>query len=283
MLYSAGLAVAWNILGGFAGYRSFGHAAFIGVGAFAAGLVETQFESMPMLPRVVLAAAAGAAACAVIAALLAVPILRLRGTFFAIAMLGVSHVLAELNNNVDVFQGSMGVTLANVVPDEWEPQDVFYESFLFLGLAILFLAWWIKRSRFGYGLLSIREDEDTARMLGVPTERYKRIAFVLSAVLTGLLGIVYAHSLGYITTASVYRDDTSLDLIVFCLLGGIGTLSGPVIGAFLLVFLTQVVLGNLLDFHLFVTGLLLVVLILAAPDGLLGLWRRLRRARRRPT
>jgi branched-chain amino acid transport system permease protein len=281
MLYSAGLALAWNILGGFAGYRSFGHAAFIGVGAFTAGLVETQFETMPMLPRVALAAAAGAIACAVIAALLAVPILRLRGTFFAIAMLGVSHVLAEINNNVDIFQGSMGVTLANIVPDEWEPQNVFYETFLFVGLAILLLAWWIKRSRFGYGLLSIREDEDTARMLGVPTERYKRIAFILSAVLTGLLGIIYAHSLGYITTASVYRDDTSLDLIVFCLLGGIGTLAGPIIGAFLLVFLTQVVLGDLLDFHLFLTGLLLVVLILGAPDGLLGLAQRLRRMRRR--
>jgi branched-chain amino acid transport system permease protein len=277
MLYSAGLALAWNILGGFAGYRSFGHTAFIGVGAFAAGLFETQFASMPMLPRVVLAAAVGAIACAVVAAVLAVPILRLRGTFFAIAMLGVAHMLGELNNNVDIFQGSIGVTLANVVPDDWEPQDVFYETLLFGGLAILLLAWWIKRSRFGYGLLSIREDEDTARMLGVPTERYKRIAFILSAVLTGLLGIIYAHSLGYITTASVYRDDTSLDLIVFCLLGGIGTLAGPVIGAFLLVFLTQVVLGDLLDFHLFVTGLLLVVLILAAPDGLLGLARRLRR------
>ena len=280
MLYSAGLATAWNILGGFAGYRSFGHAAFIGVGAFGAGLVETQFDTMPMLPRVVLGALAGAAGCALVAALLAVPILRLRGTFFAIAMLGVAHVLGELNNNIDVFQGSMGLTLANVVPDVLEPQDVFYETFLLAGLAILLLAWWIRRSRFGYGLLSIREDEDTARMLGVPTERYKRIAFVLSAVLTGLLGVIYAHSLGYITTASVYRDDTSLDLIVFCLLGGIGTLAGPVIGAFLLVFLNQVVLGDLLDFHLFVTGLLLVVLILAAPAGLLGLTRRLRRGRR---
>jgi branched-chain amino acid transport system permease protein len=170
----------------------------------------------------------------------------------------------------------MGITLTDIVPDDLQPQDVFYEISLTLGAAVLALSAWIKRSRFGYGLLAIREDEDTARMLGVPTERYKRIAFVVSAVLTGLLGIVYAHSLGYITTGSVYRDDTSLDMIVFCLLGGIGTLSGPVIGAFLLVFLNQFVLGDLLDFHLFVTGLLLVILILAAPDGLLGLAKRLR-------
>lgn len=277
MLYSAGLALAWSILGGFAGYRSFGHAAFIGVGAFAAGLTEVQLDTWPLSARVVAGVVVGAGACAVVSALLAVPILRLRGTFFAIAMLGVSHVLGELNNNLDFFQGSMGLTLANVVPEDLDPPVVFYETFLVLGAAILLLSWWLRRSRFGYGLLSIREDEDTARMLGVPTERYKRIAFVLSAVLTGLLGVVYGHSLGYITTGSVYRDDTSLDLIVFCLLGGIGTLTGPVIGAFLLVFLTQVVLGDLLDFHLFVTGLLLVVLILAAPDGLIGLAQRLRR------
>lgn len=277
MFYSAGLAMAWNILGGFAGYRSFGHTAFIGVGAFVAGLVEVQTVGLPLHVRVVLGIVAGMAACGVLAGSLAVPILRLRGTFFAIAMLGVAHVLSELNNNIDIFQGSMGITLADIVPDDFQPQDVFYEILLALGVAILLLAIWIKQSRFGYGLLSIREDEDTARMLGVPTERYKRIAFVISGVLTGLLGIVYAHSLGYITTASVYRDDTSLDLIVFCLLGGIGTLSGPLIGAFLLVFMNQFVLGNLLDFHLFVTGLLLVVLILAAPDGLLGLIRKLRR------
>jgi len=140
----------------------------------------------------------------------------------------------------------------------------------------MLVAWQIRRSRFGAGLLSIREDEDTARMLGVPTERYKRIAFVVSAVLTGLMGVIYAHSLGYITTDSVYRDDTNLSLIVFSLLGGMGTLFGPVIGAFLLVFITQVVLARLLDFHLFATGLLLVVLVLAAPGGVLGLLKRRR-------
>ncbi len=143
---------------------------------------------------------------------------------------------------------------------------------------MLAIAWAIRRSRFGAGLRSIREDEDTARMLGVPTERYKRTAFIISAVLTGLLGVIYAHALGYITTDSVYRDDTNLNLIVFSLLGGIGTLFGPVIGAFLLVFITQVVLGQLLDFHLFATGLLLVVLVLAAPGGILGL----RKLRSRP-
>ena len=271
MLYSAGLAVAWTILGGFAGYASFGHAAFIGVGAFAAGLAE---QSLPDLPTVLLLPAgmlAGAAACAVLSALVAYPILRLRGTFFAIAMLGVCHVCAELNNNIDVLQGSLGLNFPPIAPPSWDPAIFFYQLYLATGTAVLLIAWQVRRSRFGAGLLSIREDEDTARMLGVPTERYKRTAFVVSAVLTGVLGVIYAHSLGYITTDSVYRDDTSLSLIVYSLLGGMGTLFGPVIGAGLLVFVTQVILARLLDFHLFATGLLLVLLVLTAPGGVRGL------------
>jgi branched-chain amino acid transport system permease protein len=278
MLYSAGLGVAWAILGGFAGYASFGHAAFIGVGAFTAGLVESQFPSLP--PPLLLAAGVSAAAlcCAILSALIAYPVLRLRGTFFAIAMLGVSHVCAEVTNNVDFLQGSMGLNFPPIVPASIDPANLFYELYLAGALIVLLVAWQIRRSRFGAGLLSIREDEDTARMLGVPTERYKRIAFVVSAVLTGAMGVIYAHSLGYITTDSVYRDDTNLSLIVYSLLGGMGTLFGPVIGAALLVFVTQVILARLLDFHLFATGLLLVLLVLMAPGGIAGLVKR-----RRPT
>jgi branched-chain amino acid transport system permease protein len=277
MLYSAGLGVAWAILGGFAGYASFGHAAFIGVGAFTAGLVEGQFPTLPAPLLLILGLAAGAACCAILSALIAYPILRLRGTFFAIAMLGVSHVCAEVTNNVDWFQGSMGLNFPQLAPAAMDPASFFYELYLGCALFVLLVAWQIRRSRFGAGLLSIREDEDTARMLGVPTERYKRMAFVISAVLTGLLGVIYAHALGYITTESVYRDDTNLSLIVYSLLGGMGTLFGPVIGAGLLVFITQVILARLLDFHLFATGLLLVLLVLLAPGGVSGLWKRRRR------
>jgi branched-chain amino acid transport system permease protein len=273
MLYSAGLGVAWAILGGFAGYASFGHAAFIGVGAFTAGLVESRFPTLPAPLLLVLGLAAGAACCACLSALIAYPILRLRGTFFAIAMLGVSHVCAEVTNNVDIFQGSLGLNFPPIAPASVDPASFFYEVYLACALFVLLVAWQIRRSRFGAGLLSIREDEDTARMLGVPTERYKRIAFVVSAMLTGLLGVIFAHSLGYITTESVYRDDTNLSLIVYSLLGGMGTLFGPVIGAALLVFITQVILARLLDFHLFATGLLLVLLVLMAPGGVLGLFR----------
>ena len=137
--------------------------------------------------------------------------------------------------------------------------------------------YFLEVQRIGQGLAALREDEDTARMLGVPTERYKIVMFVASAALTAVFGIIYAHSLGYITASSVYRIDFSLNMIVYNLLGGIGTLAGPVIGSAIMVVLTQVVLGRFLSVHMFFTGLLLVVLVLLAPKGILGL--RLRRAR----
>ena len=283
MIYSAGLAVAWAILGGFAGYASFGHAAFIGIGAFSAGLVEERLAGLPAPLLLAVGLVVGGATCAALSAAVAYPILRLRGTFFSIAMLGVCHVCAELNNNIDFFQGSLGLNFPAIAPAAWDPAIFFYELYLVAGTIVFLIAWQIRRSRFGAGLLSIREDEDTARMLGVPTERYKRQALVISAILTGLLGVLYGHSLGYITTDSVYRDDTNLNLIVYSLLGGMGTLFGPVIGAFMLVFIIQVVLARLLDFHLFATGLLLVILVLAAPGGVLGFvrsWKLRRRAKR---
>jgi branched-chain amino acid transport system permease protein len=281
MLYSAGLGVAWAILGGFAGYASFGNAAFIGVGAFSAGLLEAQLESLPAPLLLAVGVLFGGVVCGVLSAAISFPILRLRGTFFAIAMLGVSHVCAEITNNVDYFQGSLGLNFPTVAPASLDPAVFFYWLYLAGGLIVLLIAWQIRRSKFGAGLLAIREDEDTARMLGVPTERYKRQAFVVSAVLTGMLGVLYGHSLGYITTESVYRDDTNLSLSVSSLLGGMGTLFGPVIGAFSLVFITQVVLGRLLDFHLFATGLLLVILVLTAPGGVIGVARSLSLRRRR--
>ena len=274
LLFSAGIGLAWAILGGLAGYWSFGHTAFIGIGAFVAALFESH-AGLPAVPGFVIALVLGALACGVVAALLAYPILRLRGIYFAIAMLGVSQVFSELNNNVDLFEGSMGVTLPSLAPRAISPEVFHYYLFLIVTAAILAIAYAIKVSRVGYGLLSIREDEDTARMLGVPTEHYKALVFVISAVLTGLLGIVYAHSLGYITTGSVYRTDNSLNMIVFSLLGGIGTLIGPIVGATVMVVLTQVVLGNLLEWHMFITGALLVALVLVAPTGLVGLARKL--------
>ena len=273
ILLSAALGLAWTLIGGFAGYWSFGHAAFIGLGAFAAGLFEVELMKGQPLLGFGLGLLVGAGVSAVAAALVAWPILRLRGIYFAVAMLGVSQVLAELNNNVDIFKGSMGLVLPRIAAFGLRPEAVFYYILLIATVLITIIAFAIKNSRIGAGLMAMREDEDTARMLGVPTERGKITMFILSAALTGALGVIYAHSLGYITTSSVYRTEFSLNMIVYNLLGGMGTIIGPFLGSAVMVILTQVVLGQLLSIHMFITGALLVLLVLLAPNGITGLFK----------
>ena len=287
ILLSTALGLSWTLLGGFAGYWSFGHTAFIGLGAFAAGLFETEFLGTAFmraepLTGLAIGTLVAMAICATAAAIVAWPILRLRGIYFAVAMLGVAQVLSELTNSIEAFKGSLGLVFPRIPAFGLRQEAVFYYLLLIATAVILAIAFAIKNARIGHGLAAMREDEDTARMLGVPTERYKITMFILSATLTGALGAIYAHSLGYITTGSVYRTDFSLNMIVHNLLGGIGTLLGPMIGAIIMVLLTQVVLGSFLNLHMFLTGAMLVALVLAAPKGIVGTIKSLRRRKAPP-
>ena len=287
ILLSTALGLSWTLLGGFAGYWSFGHTAFIGLGAFAAGLFETEFLGTAFmraepLTGLAIGTLVAMAICATAAAIVAWPILRLRGIYFAVAMLGVAQVLAELTNSIEAFKGSLGLVFPRIPAFGLRQEAVFYYLLLIATAVILAIAFAIKNARIGHGLAAMREDEDTARMLGVPTERYKITMFILSATLTGALGAIYAHSLGYITTGSVYRTDFSLNMIVHNLLGGIGTLLGPMIGAIIMVLLTQVILGSFLNLHMFLTGAMLVALVLAAPKGIVGTIKSLRRRKAPP-
>jgi len=268
---SVGLAVSWSILGGFSGYWSFGHTLFIGVGAFVAGnLVPALGSDWSTFGILLTCMAAGGIASALLALILAYPLLRLRGIYFAIAMLGLAELTSELASNIDAVGGAMGLMLPEIVPENVNPAVFYYYLFLVMAVIILLIAARIKYSRFGYGLTSIREDEDTAKMLGVPTERYKITAKVISCGLVGILGVLYGFSLGYFTAPSVFRVDFSLNMILHTLIGGIGTLLGPIIGAGIMIFLTQVVLGNLLNLHVLITGLLVIIIVLLAPAGILG-------------
>jgi branched-chain amino acid transport system permease protein len=268
---SVGLAVSWSILGGFSGYWSFGHTLFIGVGAFVGGNLASALGSdWSPLGILFTCMTAGGVASALLALILAYPLLRLRGIYFAIAMLGLAELMSELASNIDVVGGAMGLMTPDIVPEKLNPAVFYYYLFLVMGVIILLIAARIKYSRFGYGLTSIREDEDTAKMLGVPTERYKITAMVISCGLVGILGVLYGFSLGYFTAPSVFRVDFSLNMILHNLIGGIGTLMGPIIGAGIMIFLTQVVLGNLLNLHVMITGLLVIIIVLLAPAGILG-------------
>ena len=271
-----GMSIAWSILGGFAGYWSFGHTVFVGVGAFVPGLIVAKLlegggaEFFPLLML------SGGAASALFAAIIAWPLLRLRGIYFAIAMLGVAQVTGELASAIEWIGGGIGLMLPDATPAALAPEAFFHYVNVGLLALTVGIAALVRASRFGQGLIAIREDEDTARMLAVPTERYKIAALVLSAFLVGLFGASHGFGLGYITTDSAFRIDFSLNMIVHALLGGMGTILGPLLGAAVMVVLTQVLLGEMLNFHLLATGALVVAMVLLAPQGFLGLIRRTR-------
>jgi branched-chain amino acid transport system permease protein len=276
VLCFGGMAVAWNIFGGLTGYWSFGHTAFVGIGAFVSGLVENNLDaSMHAGLKIAIGTAAALTVSTMLAVIAATPILRLRGIYFAIGMLCIAEIVSEVVRNFDIFSGSLGLSYPTLLIGSLNKLQSAYMVFLALFVASLLVFALIKTSRFGLGLMCIGQDEDTAGMMGIPVERFKFLAFVISAGLTTLFGVIYAHSLGFVTAGSVFRTEISLNLIVSCMLGGVGSVFGPVLGATLMIFITEVLLGSVLNLHLLFTGLVLIAVVLAAPDGILGVAGRL--------
>jgi branched-chain amino acid transport system permease protein len=280
MLLSAGFALAWYILGGFAAYYRFGHTAFIGVGAIAAALAMEAWKPASLAGQLGLATGAAALACAVLASIVAWPILRLRGHYFTIAMLAVALVCAEIVSAFPVFQGATGLTLPNIAPSSMRIDRFFYWVSLAALAIVLCVTRLISRSRMGYGLFAIREDEDAAQMLGVPTTRIKVLALVISASLCGMLGAILALNLGYITTDSVFRGSLSLNMVVSSLVGGMGSLWGPILGTVVMTSVTELLLHDFLEYQFAMTGTIIIAVVLVAPDGILGRVARFRRANR---
>jgi branched-chain amino acid transport system permease protein len=176
------LAESWNIIGGFTGYASFGNVAFFGIGAYTMGILMTKAG----LPLWAALPAAGLVPM-VFAAVVGLPILRLKGHYFAIATLGVAETMREIVYNVEITGAGTGL----VMPITRTPALFFYLMLATL-VAVTLVNVWLSRSRFGYGLVAIREDEDAAAAMGIDTARYKTIAFAISAAFAGLTGGVFA-------------------------------------------------------------------------------------------
>lgn len=278
-----GMAVAWSLLGGFTNYWSFGHTGFVGLGAFAAGLLESKLDpEMEPALRMLIGMGFATLVTVAVAIAIALPVLRLRGIYFAIAMLAFAEIFGEASKAFDIFQGSMGITLPAVTLFGLNKAHTFHYLLLlfFIVTAAVFML--VRRSRLGAGLMCIGQDEDVAAMLGVPTERYKLAAFVLSAVLTSIGGVLLAHNLGFFATSSVFRMDISLNMILFSMLGGMGTVVGPLLGALIIILITQWLLGGMLNLHMLVVGGVLIAIVLAAPRGIVGLLREHAARLRRP-
>ena len=260
-LLLATLAQSWNILGGFAGYPSFGNSSFYGLGTYGTAIAMAQLH-LPFGVGLVLGVVL-AVACAI---LIGAPILRLRGQYFAIATLGLAATLAALISNIDIAGRNIGLILPLTRNDA-----MFYEEALALLVAATLTVAWISRSRFGMGLIAIREDEDAAQVMGVNTTRYKVAALVLSALFSAIAGGIHAYWITFIDPASAFDPTLNVRMVIMAVFGGPGTVLGPVIGSFVLSAVYEILASSLSTAAALLFGLVIVLAVIFMPRGLWNL------------
>jgi len=256
------LAGSWNIISGLTGYVSFGHVAFFGAGAYAGAILITK-AGWWWPPAAV---AAGLVAC-VVALIIGWPCLRLKGPYFAIAMLGLNEVLRAL---VSYFEGLTGGGNGLSLPTLQASVPVYYAMGL-TAAGVTALTYLVVTSRFGLRLMTIREDEVAAEAMGIDTFRHKLYAFLLSAVGPGIVGGLAARDQGYIEPVSVFPLVMTITMIVMALFGGKGTVWGPVLGAVVLFVFQEAVWARFIYLHQLLFGAIIVAVVLLMPRGVLGL------------
>lgn len=261
-LMYAGLALSWNVIGGYTGYPSFATAAFFGVGAYTGAIMQN--AGLPVW----LAWLAAPLVSAGLAAAIGFAILRLRGHYFAVGSLVIPEVLREIVNSADRFTGGgMGLNLPVVRLSIQQQGGLFLAAMGVITIAALIMTLRIDRGRLGIAFRCIEQNEAAAVMIGVNATLYKVIAFTLSGLLAGAVGGVYANWINYIDPSDVFDVLISVKPIVMVLLGGAGTVYGPLLGAGLFVLLEEVVWRNFLTIHTGILGLIIVLLILFLPQG----------------
>ncbi len=261
------LAGCWNFMSGYTGYIDFGPVVYFGAGAYATAILMIRFDLF-FLPAMVFSGLV----CALLAALLGWATLRIRGAYFAIATFAAAEALKQVSLEADrvagfdFFGGSHGLTLPAPPASEF-----FY--FLLLGFMVFVIGitYFLEKSKFGYGLKAIRESEQAAELSGVPTLRLKIRAYVLSSSLIGCLGGVEAYWLTYIIPDDVFNVMRTIQMVIMALLGGMGTVWGPVIGAGFLTLVGEFLGAKFVYDYLTILGVVIVVVILILPRGIMSL------------
>ena len=256
------LAYSWNLIGGYAGYTHFGQVAFFGLGAYVGSLLIFHWG----VPWYLAAVAAGLAGAA-IAIPLGGAMLRLKGPFFAIGMFGLARVLEAFALGFDsITQGGTGIYLKPL--SDLRP---LYGVVAVAAAVIVLLTWRLDNSRLGLKLLAIREDESAAESLGIPTTRLKIGAFVASAVAPAAMGSLYAVYLGFMDPPTAFAPNIELTTIAMVLLGGMGTVLGPLVGAVALSVVNEVLWANYPQVYLALVGVIVLLAVLVTPRGLVNI------------
>ncbi len=281
----AGLAVAWNIIGGFGGQFSLGHGVFFAAGAYMTAQLYLRWGISPWLGLI-----APALLCAVVGALIFWPTFRLKGSFFAIATLAFNEVGLVMANYLEAITGGprglqipFRAALANMIFADQRVWALLMFAFMALCLAVAIV---LMRSRLGYYLLAVREDEEAAHAAGIDVTRVKLLGTALSAALASVGGSLFAMYVRTIDPPTVFSlADIGVKFALLALIGGIGTITGPVLGAFLIIpaesYLRASLGGGLPGMHLVVLGLVMLLAALFMRKGIAGAieaaWRRWRR------
>ena len=278
------LAQAWNLLGGYCGQISLGNAVFFGIGAYSSSVLLMEWELSPWVGMV-----AGMALAMLVSQVIGFPCFRLRGHYFAIATIAIGEIVQTIVINWDAIGGARGLWLP-IKPETFvnfqfhRAKWPYYYVALGLFAGVFALTALVERSRIGYYFRAIREDPEAAASLGIPLTRHKLLAMALSAGFTALGGTFYAQYILFVDPESVFPLSLSILICLVAVLGGVGTLWGPLVGAAILIPLSEATriyfggTGSAVD--LMVYGGLIVLVAVFQPEGLVGLLRRL--ARRRP-
>ena len=267
------LAESWVLIGGFAGYLSFGHGAFLGIGAYATALLMNHFHLSPIWVLVSALPAGVAAAC--IAAVIAYPALRLRGPYFALITLCFAFVMELVVKNLDFFGGPEGLWLKAMGLKVGVARGIFFELMFGLMIVTIVTVRRVETARFGMGLKAIKEDEEVAQTLCIDAPRVKLSAFVLSAFFPGVAGGLYAYYLSYIHPESVFNIDISILIVLMALFGGGSSYIGPIVGAISLSLINELLSAFLkAEYARVIYGLLFILLILYLPNGVISFFRK---------
>jgi branched-chain amino acid transport system permease protein len=295
---------AWNILGGYTGQYSVGHAAYFGVGAYTT-MILLQYRHIAPWYGIW----AGAAVAIAIGLIVGSICFRLRGPYFVLASIAVTEIfrISALNLK-DLTNGAEGILITDIPPlkiggmvlTDFQSKVPFYYTGLVFAIAVIAVTWIVQNSKLGFYFQAIREDQDAAHSLGINLTLYKNAALSLSAIFTSLAGSLYGLYVGFIDPGTVLALDLSVQIVMICIIGGIGTIFGPMIGAVVLVPFSEALRSNMIaqalidsglvkedsafgsflkeqlsHAHVLIYGILLVVVILFMPDGLLGFIRKL--------
>ena len=264
ILIYAALAYGWNMIGGYTGYVSFGNVTFFGLGAYCAALLSARGLDN-LFADVALAVVVNAA----FATLVGLPVLRLKGHYFGIATLGTALAVTDIIGNLDVFGGTGGLALKQVDQAHFA---VYYYAAWLVAAAAIGITFLVARSKLGYAFVAIRENEDAAAVLGISATRYKIIAWAIGAAIAGAAGAVYARGNGFVDPSIAFAEDANVFPIVMTILGGIGTVAGPFIGAVILSGVNELLQRYFVRIHSIFFGAVIVAVVLLLPRGLVWLF-----------